>query len=420
MPKALFISVGILAVGGALASLVAFGPALWSGAATANPGMNQGDTTGTQPDVPVEVAPVTVGPIEQRRTFSASLEASARVVVAARVAGRVRVVHVDLGDAITRGDAIATLDPSEFEQLVMQARADVTLAKARLSVAENIAVITEREYERLNRLNETGDAPDSERDRAWAEYLSADAAVAVARAQITGAEAALSGAEIRLENATVRAEWDAGDASRVLAERWVEEGDTLSVGAPVATVVEIDPIEAVMFVTESDYASLSIGQRVTLRTDAQPTRVFEGSISRISPVFREGSRQARVEITIANADAALKPGMFARASVVLQREELATIVPAAAISRRNDSDGVFVIAPGTSTARFVPVTVAITQGDMAQVVGPGVDDGLITGEVVTLGQQLLSDNSPVTIPGMTTPDPSRADQASSPLAGAPG
>jgi RND family efflux transporter MFP subunit len=157
--------------------------------------------------------------------------------------------------------------------------------------------------------------------------------------------------------------------------------------------VEIDPITGVFFVTERDYGRLAEGQTVDLATDAYPGETFDGRITRIAPVFKETTRQARVELTVANAEGRLKPGMFIRATVVLDRVADAVLVPEAALAKRNDKTGVFLLADDGRSVKWRPVTPGIREGDRVQILG---DD--LSGRVVTLGQQLVDDGSPVVLP----------------------
>jgi RND family efflux transporter MFP subunit len=177
----------------------------------------------------------------------------------------------------------------------------------------------------------------------------------------------------------------------VVAERYAEQGDTVSANTPLLAIIELDPIRAVIFVTERDYALLEAGQAVRLETDAYPGRVWRGEVARVAPVFREGSRQARVEIRVENADAALKPGMFVRVETVLARVADATLVPAKALVRRAERDLVFVME-GEGAVRAVEISLGIRDGETQQVEGAG-----LTGRVVTLGQQLLEDGSAVRV-----------------------
>jgi RND family efflux transporter MFP subunit len=179
-----------------------------------------------------------------------------------------------------------------------------------------------------------------------------------------------------------------------VAERFVEEGETVAANEPLFRIVELDPITAVVHVTERDYAGLRDGQTATLRTDAYPARTFDGRIERIAPVFRETTRQARVELRIDNPDLRLKPGMFVRASVVLDEVADATVVPASALTTRDGREGLFVVAEDGATVDWRPVQAGIRDDQRVQV----LDAADLAGrQVVTLGQQLLDDGSPVSV-----------------------
>jgi RND family efflux transporter MFP subunit len=342
---------------------------------------------------PVEVAEIEQGPIELRRTYSGTLEALAKFVVAPKVSGRVERLSVDISDPVRRGEVVAELDNDEYVQAVAQARADLAVAKANRAEAESALKIADRDLERVGTLRKRGVASESQFDTAAANRLAKQVQLEVARAQVTRAKSALETANIRLGYTKITADWTSGDEHRVVAERYVDQGETVSANTPLLLIVEIDPITGVIFVTEKDYARLKPGQLVTLTTDAFPGERFEGRIDRIAPVFREATRQARVELTIDNPQRRLKPGMFIRAEIVLEQVPLATIVPEQALTKRDDRTGVFLVDDDGQTVTWRDVTVGITEGGRVQVEGEG-----LTGRVVTLGQQLVSSGSRITIP----------------------
>jgi len=344
--------------------------------------------------VPVEVADIERGPIERRRAFTGTLEARAGFVVAPKVGGRIEEIGVDLADTVTRGQLVAKLDDAEFVQAVAQVQADWAVAKANLAEARSLLEIAERELERIERLRQRGVASASQQDTAKADQLAKQAHVEVTRAQLTRAEAELEAARIRLGYTQVAADWRGGTDQRVVAERYVDEGETVSANAPLLRIVEIDPVTAVFFVTERDYALLKPEQIATLRTDAFPGENFQGRIARIAPVFRESTRQARVEVWLDNPGLRLKPGMFVRATVVLDRVAETTIVPEQALVRRDGRDGVFVLDADGKSVSWRDVAVGIRQGDKVQVEGERLGT-----RVVTLGQQLLDDGSEVSVEG---------------------
>jgi RND family efflux transporter MFP subunit len=316
--------------------------------------------------------------------------------VAPKIAGRVERLAADMADRVTRGQVVAELDDDEYVQAVAQADADLAVAQANEAQARSALEIAKRELDRNETLREQGVASDTQLDAAVADHLAKQAGVKVAEAQVTRARAELATAKIRLGYTKVTASWSGEDEARVVAERFVDEGETVSANAPLMSIVSLDPITAVVSAAERDYGNLRDGQPVTLTTDAYPGATFDGRIVRISPVFRQASRQARVELSVANPDGRLKPGLFVRAAVVLDRVEDATIVPQSALLTREGATGVFVADEAGTTVRWQPIKVGIRDGERVQVLGD------VSGRVVTLGQQLLDDGAPITIPQMAS------------------
>ncbi len=346
-----------------------------------------------QPPVPVAAAPVTRGPIERRRTFSGTLEASAQFLVAPKAGGRVQEIHVDLGDPVRRDQVVALLDDGEFVQAVAQAEADLAIARARVREAQSALKLAERERDRVHALRADGVASEAEVDVVAAQVLARGAALEVAEAQRARAESALELAKIRLSYTRVRASWGGPDEERHVAERLVDEGETVSANTPLLSIVGLRSITAAVFVTERDYGGVKIGQSVRAATDAYPGRTFPGRIERIAPVFRQGSRQARVEITLENPELRLKPGMFVRVEIVVDRAEDAVTVPLAAIARRAGRAGVFLVDEGARTVSWRPVEVGIDDGERAQILGAD-----LRGRVVTLGHHNLEHGSRIVLP----------------------
>jgi multidrug efflux pump subunit AcrA (membrane-fusion protein) len=122
----------------------------------------------------------------------------------------------------------------------------------------------------------------------------------------------------------------------------------------------------VIFVTEKDYARMRTGQTATLTTEGYPGEQFHGRIERIAPVFRQATRQARVELMIENPQRRLKPGMFIRVTVVLDRVAETTIVPEHALTKRGDQTGVFVVQEDGRSVAWRTVTVGIREGNRVQ------------------------------------------------------
>jgi RND family efflux transporter MFP subunit len=334
------------------------------------------------------------GPITLRRTFSGSIEASESFVVAARVGGRLIQLAANLSEMVKKGSIVARLEDDEYQQAVEQAIAALEVARANATEADSALQIANRSLERFKKLETYGIEPESELDVVIAEQLGKQAQLAVSLAQVKRAEAQLAAERVRLGYAEVVANWPGDDQFRVVGERYVDEGESLTANTPLLRILRLDPVTAVIFAPERDYARLEPGQSVTLKTDSYPNQSFPGTIKRIASVFRQNTRQARVEVTLENAKHRLKPGMFARITIELEKLDAATIVPIAAVTKRDDKLGVFVVNDQDLTATWHEVEVGIRDGSRVQI----STSEPLTCRVVTLGQQLIEDGSAITIP----------------------
>lgn len=344
--------------------------------------------------VPVELAPVARATVREVAHLTGSLEPRAQYLVAPRIAGRIRAITVHLGDTVRKGDVIATLEDDEHVQEVERARAELDVARARVTEIGSNLEAGRREFERVRELREKRIGSVAELEVAEARFQSLTAQLKVADAQITQKAAELRTAEVRHAYTRITAAWDEPDDVRVVGARFVDEGAMLAANGPIVSVLAIDTLTAVIHVIERDYARVRAGQPVTLHADAWPGRAFAGTVQRIAPRLDPDTRQARVEAVVGNVDGALKPGMFVRVELLLAERPDATVVPAAALARRDGRVGVF-LAEGT-VARFVAVTTGVVDNDRAEITAPA-----LAGHVVTLGHHLLEDGGAIRPVGST-------------------
>jgi RND family efflux transporter MFP subunit len=343
--------------------------------------------------IPVELAAITRGNIHLRLIFTGTLEARAEFVVAPKVGGRIRSLDVDLSDTVTKGQLIAEMDDDEAIQAVLQAKADLAVANATQIQTESALKIAIREFERASRLRKKGIASDSQYDAAMANQQVKQSLVAVAKAQVMRANSILEAAHIRLGYTRVTADWPGNGETRLVAQRYVDAGQTVSANTPLVLISKLEPITGIVHATEKDYANLSPGLAVTLTTDAYPQEIFHGRVDRISPVFNQTTRQARIELVITNPQIKLKPGMFIRATVDVKSIPNAILVPEMAITSRKDQTGVFRVNETDLTVSWCPVTTGITDKGLVQIQADG-----LSGRVVILGQHLLNHGSVIRIP----------------------
>ncbi len=395
----------------------ALAASLGCGASSDSGAQKPGGASEGKAAVPVEVAALELAPITLRRTFSGTLEPATRVQIAARVGGRISRIAVDLGDEIKRGQLIAEIDAAELDAAVLQAAANLAVAKATVTESKTSADFGARTLERLELLSKDGFASTSELDAARAQATARKASVAVSEARVESAEAALGVAQTQLSEAKVLATWSSDNAVpgpapsevaetvrppgvRAVAERYVDEGELVSAGTPLVMIVGLQPIVAVVFVPERDYGKVQLGAIASLVTDAYPNKEFDAVVSRVAPVFSRTTRQVRVELTVDNQELQLKPGMFVRATLELERNDQAPVIPYAAITRRGGADGVFVLSgPDGLAVRWLPVRQGIREGDRVEIEAlPGFTAPAPGARIVTLGQELCDEGSRVVVP----------------------
>lgn len=346
-----------------------------------------------QPRVAVEIQAVERRSMADIGLFTGSLKPKSLFLVAPKVPGRLDRIMVNIGDHLVHDQPIAQLDDAEFQQELQQAEAYLDVAKANLEAAQDLLQSSERELERISQLQEKNLISASELDSAKSEYTTQLSKFKVAKAQLSEKQAAFQVARIRLSYTKINTIRSTEGAMLVVGERFVDEGALLNSNTPIVSILDIASMIGVIHVTENDYFKVKIGQNAVVTVDALRDQVFTGKIVRISPLVKEETRAAQVELVIENPSGMLKPGLFIRASIQFAFHENVSAVPVSSLVKRNEITGVFVIDPEKELAKLVRIDTGITQNDWVEVVNPALE-----GFVATLGQHLLEDGSKVIIP----------------------
>lgn len=319
----------------------------------------------------LKVAPVSLHQAPHDLVFPANVEADpahmANVLPA--LTGRVLSLDVNLGDHVQRGQLLAVIDSGDLAQ----AYADVDKARDALNLAK-------KALDRAHGVQQAGGAAVKDLEAAQSGYVQAAAEYRRAQTRL----AALGG------NA------DAQRGARPLQVRAPIAGTitALSIApgtfvndatASMMTIVDTGKLWITAEVPEDALGLVAQGQPATASVPAYPGRVFCGTVASVGAVIDPASRRDPVRIAIDNADHALKPGMYATASLaVAQPAEV--FVPESALLMNNDSTTVFVeVAPWTFERRTVELS--YDEDDGARVL-----KGLKAGDrVVVAGGVLLND-----------------------------
>ena len=308
------------------------------------------------------------------------LAASRADTIVARTTGRVSKVVVAEGQAVRAGQLLAVIDSSEAEFEVASERLALSSARA--------------EYESLVASARVGDNTEAKESRE--RY-------AAARSGLEQRRAALARAELRLERAASVAPF-----SGRVANLRVVEGEWVSAGSPIVTVLDMDPVKVEVSVPEGELPKLEVGRRALVNLAAYPGEAFNARVSTINPLIHPRERTGRVTIDISNPSGGLLPGMFARVLLDVEGFPNRTIIPRSALLQRSetlDRHVVFVYSPegnvggedewGVSDWRYV--NPGMESDTHVEILAEGPEAGIVRpGEIVLVdGHHYLSHDTKV-------------------------
>jgi len=335
--------------------------------------------------VRVEVGEVSRGTMQEYYTYRGSVEAAERVTIVSKVTGTVMKMNVNLGDKVSEGDEIVTIDDAEFVQRLKQAEANVQLAEAQLEGNRIRHKLAQADFERIERLANQGLSSVQELDSAAATRDAAKAEIDLADAQLARMKAAEDEAKLNIDHTRITS-----PLTGYVARRHVDPGTLASPTTPLVTLVKNDPAKVVVHVPESDLLVAETGRQAQVWIAGGATR-FTGEIIRFGPTLDALTRTTVIEIVVPNPDNRLRPGMSADISVLAQVESDALRIPEQALFQNADGMNVFRVTG--STAHLVPVEIGMQEDGLAQIVS-----GLEEGDVVVLtGQFLLKNGDEVEI-----------------------
>lgn len=320
----------------------------------------------SQPPPPASVAVTEVRSEPWQPSLKAvgTVTATQGIAVTNEVAGMVREILFESGQAMRAGERLVQLDDSVDE------------AELRGLLAErDLAAI---KYRRLAKLIKERSVSQSDYDEAKAELDGAEARVASKRAVIS--------------KKAVRAPFDG-----ILGIRSADIGEYLPPGSPIVPLQALDPILVDFNLPERHFNRLHTGQPLRLRLAAEPDRVFEGRITAINPGLDEATRSVRLQATLENPEQLLRPGMFAQVEVLLPERTGVLTVPEAAITYTPYGDAVFLVEEqdGQLVAQRRQVETGPVQGERVEIVS-GLSEGerlVLAGQVkLRNGQALQIDN----------------------------
>ena len=323
-------------------------------------GCRQYGMEATKPErsVAVETARVQAVSDSHRMTYSGTVEAAQVIPLSFRAEGIVEKVYADVGDAVSMGQVLATLDDAELRNMH-------DMAMARYVQAEDAR-------NRLKQVYEQGSLPEVR----WVEML----------ANYEQAKASLELARNNLEKCTLVA-----PAGGIVGRRNIEPGQSSILPAAAAfELVRIETVLVAIAVPENEINRLRVGQGAQIAVSALGGAEYAGETANISPVAEPLSRTYTVKIRVANPGRKLKPGMVCDVAVNCEAEGTILLVPLGAVCADGDGNTyVWLISPDSNRVKRQFVTTGSYRGSGIEITG-----GLMEGDVVvSSGMEKLSENS---------------------------
>ena len=243
-------------------------------------------------------------------TAIGSIVAVEGVTITPEIAGTIVQIAFESGAVVSKGDLLVRLDTSLEEAQLRALEAQEELAR--------INAARERTLRSENMISQ------SELDAAEATLKQTQGSADATRATIG--------------KKTIRAPF----AGRT-GIRMVNLGQYLDAGKPIVSLQALSPIYANFALPQQELARLKTGMPVRVTTDTYPGRQFEGTLSAINPDLDQATRSVGLQATFENADQSLRPGMFARAEVLLPEEQNVLVIPATSVLSAPYGDSVYVI-----------------------------------------------------------------------------
>jgi RND family efflux transporter MFP subunit len=318
------------------------------------------------PPVIVHVTQPKRGPITRSVTLPAVIRADQHVTLYAKVAGYLKSINVDRGDAVKKGDVLGEVEAPELlaDQAKYQAEVEVT----------------QTEYRRLTEAQKQ--APD----------LIVPLTVDTARGRYEMALASLKRNDTLLGYTKIIAPF-----SGTITKRWVDVGALIPAAtassapqnAAVVTLMDNSKVRIELAVPAPEAPLVKKELEAEVRVDELPGKVFKGRITRFAGALDDATRTMASEIELSNPTRELRAGMFATVKLSIDHKADALLVPVEALVVEKVATSVFTLVDGR--AKKVPVKVGFQDGKSVEI----LDEWTGNETVIVPGKLTLTDGQPV-------------------------
>lgn len=379
----------------------------------------------------VTIESVSTGSISQTSPVSGRIQAVDTVDVYPMASGEVTSVNVKVGDYVSAGQVLFTVDNTQAQASYSQAQAQQSSARATyeqagvgystaqtqyksalqgVENAKNAVSQAETAFERSKTLYAAGTISKAEYESAEnaltnanASLVQAELSAEQAKESIKNAEAALQAASagIQSSQASVTQAGEALGYCTVTAPSSgyvntvnVVKGSVAAASAPGVSISDTSVLEMKANISEYLINSVKVGDQVEIYISSLSSEPYSGVVSEVSAVPAAGSLTYPVKVRVTSSDSRIKAGMFAEVRLTSAKKDGVLIIPSDAVMTSNGGNYIFTVN-GDNVTKKVDVTVGIDNGTIAEIVS-GIQAG---DRVVVKGQDYIEDGETVNIVG---------------------
>lgn len=370
----------------------------------------------------VKTEKITTGTISASVEYASNLKPAKEVMVLPKAGGKVKTVDVNVGDKVSVGQTLFTLDTTDYDAQLQQAEAGVKAASANLERTSDSGFIQQLlqaeqmvgklqiqcntvkdSYDRTQTLYSAQAVAKKDLDDAKAQYdsitidlknaqdslellksKSGPEATKAAAAALEQAQAGVSAVQNTINNATITA-----PIAGVVSEKAVEVGQLAGGQSGYVSVIDSSSLSAEINIPDKMLDKIKVGLSVPVNINALPDAKIIGVIDNISPNTSTKNNFYVVKVKIDNLNDDIKAGMFAKISLPAEKKDNILMVPNETIKMENGVNYLYTVEEGA--VKKMSVETGISNEKFTEVSG-NIHEGI---DVITEGQNLLSDGEKV-------------------------
>ena len=268
-------------------------------------------------------------------TFDSSSMTTAFQVatITPKVSANIVKFHVQEGDKVKTGQALAQLDKTDYMVGKKAAEAQVQAAEAGVMQAEAAFEKMSNDYERYKKLKKQGSISESDFESVESGYKQTEAGLAAAKAQVEMAKSSLNNYNNQLAYTTIKAPFDG-----YISMKRGEIGEMAAPAAPMFEIVQTDKLKVDLYISEMEIYGITKDSTAEISFDAYPDKTETAKVNYINSKVDSATSSVKVEFVFNNKEHLYKPGMTVRAKITLpEREHL--VVPRNSIFTRDNEVG---------------------------------------------------------------------------------